>query len=270
MAVKALECARADFGDELVETIVVDNCSADDSVSVIQGSCPNAKVLEMPFNAGFAAGLNAGIRESGGDFILLLNSDVEAHSGSVRKLLDYMQSHNDVGLCAPALVGNDGKRSRTLLLQPTMARLLAPWVGKRDYRQWVGRIDTDPLDVEATEGAALLVRREAVNAAGPLDDDFFFYHEIVEWCARLRDHGYRIVVVPESIMTHRCGESTENIRRAARVELKRSEYQLIQKRLGSMARAIVVARDTASELASVWFYAIGMHIVLRPVEKRSG
>ncbi len=253
--VKALECAGATIADGPVEMIVVDNCSGDGSVETIKGLCSGARVVEMPSNLGFARGMNAGIRESSGDFVLLTNSDVEASGGSVQRLLSYMLSNPDVGLSAPSLVDGGGKRSRTLLLQPTLTRLLVPWVGKSNYRAWVAKVGSQALDVEATEGAAVMVRREAIRAAGLMDEDFFFYHEIVEWCARIRDRGFRIVVVPESVMTHHCGTSTKYSRRAARVELKRSEYQLIGKRLGTAARRVVIARDAVSELASVCFYA---------------
>ena len=215
----------------------MDNCSGDGSVETIKGSCSGVKVVQMPANRGFAGGMNAGIRESSGDFVLLMNSDIEASPGSVRSLLSYMQSNPDVGLCAPSLVDGGGRRSRTLLLQPTLARLLVPWVGKGDYRGWVARVGSQPLDVEATEGAAVLVTREAIRSAGPMDEDFFFYHEIVKWCARIRDRGFRIVIVPEAVMTHHCGASSKYTRRAARVELKRSDDQLIGKKLGNSGAA---------------------------------
>ncbi len=253
--VAAAESARIAAGSATTEVIVVDNASGDDSVDYIRRHIPNARIVETETNCGFAAGMNTGIKQSRGDFVFLMNSDVKAEPDSIAVLLDYMKDNPDVGLAAPLLLDEFGRPSRTLLLQPTKFRVLVPWVGKSQYRQWRQKLSNSPLDVEATEGAALLVRRETIERAGLLDEDFFFYHEIVEWCMRIRDYGFRVMVIPKSRMVHLCGNSTSTLKQAARIELKRSEYQLIQKRLGSFMSKSVMARDAISELVSTCFYA---------------
>jgi len=254
--VAAVESARIAADKIRAEFIVVDNASGDGSVDYIRRHISDTRIVEMHTNRGFAAGMNAGIRQSTGDFVFLMNSDVEAEPGSIGVLLDYMRSNPDVGLAAPLLLGKSGKPSRTLLLQPTVFRVLVPCVGKMQYWRWQRMLDKSPLEVEATEGAALLVRRETIERAGLLDEDFFFYHEIVEWCMRIRDHGFRVVVLPESRMIHAGGGSTGAFRQASRIELKRSEYQLLQKRLGRIASKTAICRDVVSELISTCFYAI--------------
>lgn len=254
--VAAAESARIAAGDVRTEVIVVDNASGDGSVDYIRKHIPDARIVETDTNRGFAAGMNTGIRQSTGDFVFLMNSDVRAEPDSVTVLLDYMRDNPDVGLAAPLLFNESGRPSRTLLLQPTWFRIFVPWVGKAQYRLWQRKLSNSPLDVEATEGAALLVRRETIARAGLLDEDFFFYHEIVEWCMRIRDHGFRVMVVPKSRMVHAGGGSTGALRQVAGIELKRSEYQLLRKRFGRIMSKATISRDAISELASTCFYAM--------------
>lgn len=253
-AIAAVRSSMAAAGGIDVEAIIVDNASGDGSAEYLRRECAGAAVVEMDANLGFAAGMNAGIRASSGEYAVLLNSDIIAKPESVSALVAYMDRHADVGLCAPLLVDEAGRPSRTLLLQPTVARVLLPWIGKSHYRAWRSRLSSEPLEVEATEGAAVMVRRSAFEQAGLMDEEFFFYHEIVEWCMRIRDHGWKCVVVPSAQMVHTCGGSTGGVRRAARVELKRSEYQLLRKRLGIAICMATLARDAISETLSVCFY----------------
>lgn len=229
------------------ETIAVDNASGDGSAGVIREQLPGTRVIELGENLGFAAGMNAGARHASGEYVLLLNSDVEATPGSLCELVSYMRANPEVGLAAPLLVDETGRPTRTLLVQPTLWRALIPALGKLRYKQWRKRIGSDPMDVEATEGAALLVSRAAIEKAGLLDEDFFFYHEVVEWCMRIRDNGFRVVVVPSVRMRHVCGGSSGGVWLPARIELKRSEYQLLAKRVGKAVRGAAIARDAVSE-----------------------
>lgn len=253
---RAIEClADAAPGAE-VEAIVVDNASGDGSGEAIRQRLPSARVMELSENLGFARGMNAGIRECKGEYVLLLNSDVEATPGSLHELVRFMRDNPDVGLVAPLLVDENGNPTRSLIVQPTLWRVLVPALGKLRYRQWRRRIGVEPLDVEATEGAALLVSREAIDRAGLLDEDFFFYHENVEWCMRVRDAGLRVVLMPVARMKHIRGASTGSVWLPARIEIKRSEYQLLGKRFGGAVRCMAVARDVCSELIRCVLYCL--------------
>lgn len=251
---RAVGCLADAARETPLEVIVVDNNSGDTSVDVIRDRCPSASIIEMPSNVGFAAGMNAGIRASTGDYVLLLNSDVQAHPGSIDVLVRHLRTSSDIGLAAPLLVDEHGGVSRSLLLQPTFWRVVVPGLAKLRYKQWQRRIGGDILNVEATEGSAIIVSRDALEKAGLLDEDFFFYHEIVEWCMRIRDAGLRVIVVPEARMTHLCGGSTAKLWLPARIELKRSQYILLGKRFGGLFSRLVAARDLLCELAAVILY----------------
>lgn len=254
--VQAVRSVSETLCEESAEIIVVDNASRDGSANAIRAACPQAHVIELTQNLGFAAGMNAGIRAASGDYVLLLNSDIEALPGSLDAMLGYMRANPCVGLTAPLLVDESGNATRSLLVQPTLWRVLVPGLGKLRYSRWRRRIGTEPLVVEATEGAAVLVSREAIEKAGLFDEDFFFYHEIVEWCMRIRDAGFRVVLVPSAQMRHARGGSTGSLWLPARIELKRSEYQLLEKRLGRAIRLLAVARDVGSEAIRCAFYRL--------------
>lgn len=253
---RALESVKSTVGESPVEMIAVDNASNDGSSENMRRLLPSAQVIELPSNLGFAAGMNAGLRAATGDLILLLNSDIEALPDSIELLAKFLEDNPTVGLAAPMLVDATGGQSRTLLLGPTVPRVLLPWVDKTQYKRRRAMIGSEPLMVEATEGAAVMVKREVVDKVGGFDEDFFFYHEIVDWCLRIRDAGFQVAVVPGAKMVHLCGGSSGGVRRGAGIELKRSGYQLITKRLGRGVCAVVRARDAVSETLSVCFYGL--------------
>jgi len=255
LALDGIRCLPEAVGTGSYELIVVDNASGDGSAAYMRESLPWARVIETPSNAGFAAGMNAGLRQANGDYVLIMNSDVRPGAGSVETLLAYMRGHPDVGIAAPLLVDESGRTSRTLLIQPTIWRAFVPLLAKLRYKRWCDRLDVCPLAVEACEGAAAIVTRQAIERAGLLDESFFFYYEIVEWCMRIRQSGLSVVIVPSAKMTHLGGQSTANRHLAAQVELKRSEYLLLRKLFGRAVWCAAVTRDTFSEALRTLFYA---------------
>ncbi|MFH1676650.1 MAG: glycosyltransferase family 2 protein, partial [bacterium] len=181
LTVKALESLTQAASGIEIERIVVDSASGDGSIEFIRERFPYVKIIALSENLGFAAGMNAGARAASGDYILFMNSDVVAFPGSLKILTDYLEANPDTGLVAPLLVDKNGNLTRTLLIQPTLLRILVPAIHKSILWRWQRRIGTEPLEVEAAEGAAPLVNRAAIEKAGLLDEDFFFYYEILEW-----------------------------------------------------------------------------------------
>lgn len=261
-SIQAARSAIGASGSRPAEVIFVDNSSGDGSVDRFKLDFPGGVAVEMPSNAGYAAGMNAGISLSRGEYILLLNSDIEAQDSSVDALIRYMVENGSVGLASPVLLDEKGNIVRSLLIVPTIARALLPPLAKSDYRRWHKRIGQEPMSVEAIEGAAVMVRRSALEKVGTLDERFFFYHEIDEWCMRMRDAAYESVLLPEAHMTHDQGGSSGGIRKSARIELKRSEYILLAKRFGSAFAALIKARDFFEELLSTFFYFVMVSLLL--------
>ena len=240
------------------EVIVVDNGSNDDSLRLIAEECPCAKIIELGENRGFAAGMNAGMAGSRGEYILLLNSDVRVEPGSLEALLTHMGGNNLVGLAAPLLLDDGGRPMRSLLVQPTIWRTFIPLLSKLQYARWKRRIGDQPVCVEATEGAAVIVSRKALADVGLMDEQFFFYYEIVDWCMRFRSKGYSVQVLPAARMRHACGTSVKTLWEASRVEIKRSEYQILCKHLGRTVAALAVWRDVLVGLLRTVLYSAAL------------
>lgn len=222
LTLRALEdCAAAALGLTLQE-IVVDGASDGDEVAVLRAGRPGAEVIELDANRGFAAGNNAGFVRATGRYLLLVNPDAFAHTGAVARLVAHLEAEPGCGVAAPGLVFEDGapqdnahKRFPNLLTlfvdccAPVAVLVRGTRLDPHNVQR--GLVSGAPRPVAHVIGAALLVRAEAAEAAGPMDDGYFLYLEETEWQRRITAAGWRIDVVPEAVFTHLGGGSTGSI-----------------------------------------------------------
>ena len=202
---------RALTGRNDYELIVVDNCSTDGTVRYIQRHHPNVKVYVNNRVKGFAANNNFAIQRSKGDYILLLNPDIQVLPDSIDNLIRFMEEHPDVGLVGPKLLNPDftvqysSRRfidGYTLLLRllnwgsdnPQQTRLVEYLMKKMD------RSHSQPVDWLI--GAAMIVRRKAILDVGLMDENFFLYIEDQDWCYRMWKAGWKVYYLPEAQMIH--------------------------------------------------------------------
>ena len=185
--------------EEEMEVIVVDNCSGDGSEQAVRAAFPSVKWLQMSYNSGFARGNNEGIRIASGDTILLLNSDTLDKNRAVMNCYRRL-SESDYIAAGVQLLNADGSPqiSGNFFMKGGLNHLMAlPYTGR--LIRWLGmklkvKKTNVPearglVEVDWINGAFLMVKRDAVNAAGLLDEDFFLYSEEIEWCSRLRRLG---------------------------------------------------------------------------------
>jgi GT2 family glycosyltransferase len=221
LTARALADAAAAAGGLTLQEIVVDNGSGGDEVARLRAARPQAEVVALADNRGFAAGNNAGIARADARHVLLLNPDAFCQGDALARLVAHLDAHPDVGVAAPRLVFADGARQDnayrrfpnhlTLLVDywAPLAQLLArtPWDPHRvpAARYAAGR---PPLRVAHVTGAAMLVRAEAAAAAGPLDEGFFLYYEETEWQRRIGAAGWAVEVLPDAVVTHLGGGSS--------------------------------------------------------------
>ena len=217
---RALESVRG------LETIVVDHGSTDGTLELVRERFPEARIVEQE-NRGLGAGWNAGMRAAGGRWFLLLNADAWAVGDAVAKLVAFANARPAAGLVGPRLRNPDGSLQRSVRGFPTPWRLateyfflrkLAPRSGLLNGYYAGGFGHDEPREVEWVMGACMLVRRDAVDAVGPLDESFFLFAEETEWCYRLREGGWRIWFCPDAEVVHVGGAShggrlfAENVR----------------------------------------------------------
>jgi N-acetylglucosaminyl-diphospho-decaprenol L-rhamnosyltransferase len=197
------------------EVVVVDNGSTDGTVDFVRERFPDVRVIEQE-NKGMGGGNNAGMRAAGGRYFFLLNSDAWVIDDGLDKLIEFADAHPAAAVVGPKLLNTDGTLQRSVRGEPTLWRIateylfirkLAPW-SKRLNPLYRGDFDHDRVEeVDWLFGPALLVRREAADAVGLFDEDFFMFSEEVDWMTRFRRAGWTVVFFPGAEVMHVGGAS---------------------------------------------------------------
>jgi GT2 family glycosyltransferase len=168
---------------------------------------------------------------------MLLNPDTEVLDDALPALIDYMDSHPDVGLVGPQLLfpGKQIQSSRrrfptllTLFTESTWLESVTP-SSLLDRFYILDQPDNSVLDVDWVTGAAMFVRREAAQQVGGLDEDFFMYSEELDWCRRIKAGGWRIVYFPAVQIIHYVGQSSEQAVPARHINFQRSKVRYTRK-----------------------------------------
>lgn len=199
------------------EVLVVDNASTDNSVAMVKREFPHAHVIANEKNIGFAAGNNTGIKKAQGTYVMLLNSDaLFTQVGSLETLLDYMDKHGDVAVVTPKVVLAHGELDKA-----SHRGFPTPWNAFTYFAQmervfgWVPFLSrivggyhmtwknmNIPHEVEAVTGAAMIVRKKAIDQVGMLDEAFFMYGEDIDWCYRFKQARWKVVYHPGFQVLH--------------------------------------------------------------------
>ena len=199
-----------DQGADL-RVLVQDNASSDGTVAALAQVVPEADVVAGSSNLGFARGVNEALARSTAPWVLLLNSDAWPKPGAVARLVRTADSSPAAGLVVPRLERADGSLEHSTHPFPSLriAALMAigapRWVGRSRLRRWAIEghwLHDAPRTVDWAVGAAWLVRREALDAVGGLDERYFMYVEDLEWCWRARRMGWQVRFEPEAVVVH--------------------------------------------------------------------
>jgi N-acetylglucosaminyl-diphospho-decaprenol L-rhamnosyltransferase len=196
--------------------VVVDNGSIDDSIRVVQEAAPTSTVVQMGRNAGYAAGVNAGVAEATeATAVLVLNADVRLTPGCVTELLRGLRTRG-TGIAVPRLTDAHGALIYSMRREPTLARELVETVlphrllGRfRDAGVMVtdSRTYATETTTDWAEGSTQLISRECLDVCGRWDESFFLFSEETEFNLRARDLGYMTRYVPTAHATHLEGGS---------------------------------------------------------------
>jgi GT2 family glycosyltransferase len=191
------------------ETLVVDISSEIETRNVVLEEFPNAKLLPFKNNIGYTKGVNEGIKASSGDYLLVLNPDIVPLKNSIEMLLGYMKKHKDVGLAGPQLLNFDGTPQQSCFGFYNAITIGYRRVGYLPFKKWVlkkflldGKSLSDVRTVDWLMGSALMVRRDAIDKVGLMDEKFFLYFSDVDWAKRFWENGYKVVYYPLSKIYH--------------------------------------------------------------------
>jgi N-acetylglucosaminyl-diphospho-decaprenol L-rhamnosyltransferase len=211
------------------EPLVVDNASTDGSAHAARSS--GARVLALSENMGYGAAANAGIAATApAPYVLVVNPDAwPAGPDDADALLERLRQDDKLGAVGPCFVGIDGDEQPTLL--PQASRW---WTGSHAVTSFPGpRTPLARLRARSRPqflvGAAILLRRAAIDDVGAFDPTFFLYHEEVDLCRRLVDGGWGLDVAADATFVHVGGVSTRPRWDAAYRELLRGHLRILDR-----------------------------------------
>lgn len=193
------------------EYILVDNCAGDGTGDMVRSRFPWVKVIDAPGNVGFGRGSNLALRGAKGEYVMLFNPDLTVFTGEMEKLLAFADARPDHGIIGPQILNPNRTVQRSFhrfhtVLTPIYRRTVlgqTPW-GRRAL-DWFLMNDADVnavQDVDGIFGAAMLIRRSALEKIGPFDETFFMYFEDVDLCRRAWESGMRVCYAPVATFVH--------------------------------------------------------------------
>ena len=203
------------------QIIVVDNASADDSLATLSAAFPGCEKLHIirnELNLGFARGCNIGVQAASGHFLLFLNPDCILEPMVVSRLVAALDGHDRAGMAGAVLVDPDGTEQgggrravptpwRSFVRAFGLSRLASRWPKLFfDFHLHEQPLPDHDIEVEAISGACMMVRRDAMEDVGLLDEGYFMHCEDLDWCMRFRSKGWKILFVPDTRIVHYKGE----------------------------------------------------------------
>jgi GT2 family glycosyltransferase len=269
------------------EVIIVDNGSTDGTIDVIQKCSSEVKLIANHENRGFAAANNQAIELSQGEYVLLLNPDTILHPKSLDKLVRFLNINKDVGACGPKLLNTDGSNQDSVRCFPSFRGALHrhtafKFLGifKGQYKKWVmyDYNHDKQQDVDQVMGAALMVRKSVIKQVGVMDERFFMYYEEVDLCYRIKQTGWRIVYIPEAVITHIGGSSSGQITVSKRIMAMTSLLKFFRKHRGNFTTQLfscifkpaVILRDIMNIMFGTIKYLFATVTFDKEARKKSG
>lgn len=210
-------------GSARIQVIAVDNGSRDDSVDMVACHFPDVQLVANGRNLGFAAANNRGLSRARGRYLLLLNSDTIVLPDAFDEMIRYMDAHSHVGALGPRLLNEDRSLQLSTRDFPRLdhdAVILLevkhwPMVGnlaRRYARHAYGTEYLQTHQVDWVQGSCLMLRREAIEQVGVLDENYFFDYEESDLCYRLRQSGWPTMFLTNAEIVHLGGQSRSRVR----------------------------------------------------------
>jgi len=207
------------------EILAVDNASTDGTARAIRARWTGVRVIDAGENLGFAGGNNLGIRQSFGSLVLLLNPDTAVSAGAIDALVGAVDRRPDVGIVGPRLIDTGGHA------ELSWGKMVSPF---GELRQQLVTRSAESLtrrerEVDWVSGACLLVRRDAAEEVGLLDERYFMYLEDVDFCAAVRGRGWKVLFTPTAEVVHMRGQSRATASAATEQAYRRSQLAFYDK-----------------------------------------
>ncbi len=230
------------LGDWKVEILIVDNASADGSIEMVRSQFPHVHLIANGENRGFTAANNQGLSRARGRYLLLLNPDTEVVGDALATMIRYVEANAEIGALGAKLLYPDGSIQSSRRRFPTLSTALVEstvvqewWKDNRILHRYY-MTDTGDDEIQRVDwvvGACLLVRRQAYEQVGGLDEGFFMYSEELDWCRRIKAAGWEVVYLPTATVMHHEGKSSEQVVPARHVYFQSSKVRYFRKHHGA-------------------------------------
>lgn len=185
-----------------IEIIVVDNASPTDDPSIIKEQYPEIIFIQSGENLGFAGGNNLGIKASKGKYLLFINNDVEVEPSFLEPLVQCLEMNPKMGIVSPKIHYYYHEK----MIQYAGCSPINPYTTRGNFRgqkeQDTGQYN-EQMITNYAHGAAMLVKKEAIQKAGLMPEIYFLYYEELDWCNRIKEAGYQICYEPTSLVFHK-------------------------------------------------------------------
>lgn len=253
-------CLDSLFAQTLTpHVIVVENGSTDGSVEYVQQNYPDVELIIHDVNKGYAGGVNPGFKRAIEDNVIYaapFNNDAAADKDWLKLLVEYMDSHQEVGIAACKVLSADGKHLDSTGDQYTVWGLPYP---RGRGENTIDKYDNQ-MDIFGASGAASLYRVSMLREIGLLDEDFFAYYEDVDISFRAQLYGWKVSFVPKSFVYHEISATSSKIKGFVTYQTMKNQPLLLYK---NVPRKYLWRIGWRFMLAHILFY-------MRAIQRRQG
>jgi GT2 family glycosyltransferase len=216
---RCLDTIASSVGRLRHEIIVVDNASTDGSADLVRAAYPHVRLIENDQRDGYGRCHNRAICASRGDYVLILNEDMEMVGPAVERMVQIARRVPDLGVLGCRILNADGTLQHSCFREPTLGselfEALLPCTvafGRSSIRSKMYDWPHDQQrEVDVVVGCCMLVPRHVIDLVGPFDPDFFIYSEEHDLCRRVRDRRLKVVFTPHAEMVHFGGQTTRRM-----------------------------------------------------------
>jgi GT2 family glycosyltransferase len=233
-----LKSLYAETAPGLIEVIVIDNASTDDSCQMVQSCFPDVKLIKNTENTGFAKANNQGIASAAGRYILLLNSDTVILDSVIAQTVSFADDNPDVAVVGCCVLNPDMTFQPSCFMFPSILNMFlsslylyklfprSRFFAREQMTWWDGN---DIRQVDVVNGCFMFVRHQAIEQVGVLDEGFFMYAEETDWCYRFKQAGWKIMFAPVGQIIHMAGQSSRKVQYEMLIQLRVSILKFFAK-----------------------------------------
>ncbi len=255
---QCVESAQAACG-EADSIHVVTNGTTDGSIEMLKRDFPQVCIVENEYNEGFSKANNQIVRSTDSEFVLFLNSDARISPDTLDRFEKRLREHPNAGIVGAVQALDDGSTLRSYGPPPSLLNDLGL---KSLVRYEPLTVAENLLDVGWPSGVAMAVRREAIDQAGAMEEDFFFYYEEAEWSHRLRHHGWRTLLDLDNPVLHEGQGTSRKFNKEAKIEGLRSQLIYFQKVHSPMWATILMVTQVTRLSINVCWQVIAIALTL--------